>query len=177
MKITRNRLRAFTLVEIMVVLAIMGILLGMAVVNFKKMNEKEPLEEAVSQVEGMCRRARSEAIVKSRPMDLTFEITAGLLRLATAPRAVSTPDVETGALTSSTEESITIESALLPREVVLAILQPEDPDNIGSITIRFYANGTAEPLEAELGMDGEGVYLLKLDPVTGQVSAENQKAP
>ena len=68
-----TRLNAgFTLVEMMVVVAIMGLLLGLAMLNFRAISQKEPLEKAVSDVEGLCRRARTEAIVKSRPIELTI---------------------------------------------------------------------------------------------------------
>ena len=52
-KIKRRR-AGFTLVEIMVVMAIMGVLLGLALMNFHAMNQKAPLEQAVSDLEGLC---------------------------------------------------------------------------------------------------------------------------
>ena len=79
----------FTLVEMMVVVAIMGLLLGLAMLNFRAISQKEPLEQAVSDVEGLCRRARTEAIVKSRPMDLTINSGTSQLLLSTAPHAVN----------------------------------------------------------------------------------------
>ena len=82
-----RRNAGFTLVEIMVVMAIMGVLLGLALMNFHAINQKAPLEQAVSDLEGLCRRARTEAIVKSRPMDLTLDSDGGRFELATAPHA------------------------------------------------------------------------------------------
>jgi prepilin-type N-terminal cleavage/methylation domain-containing protein len=163
---------AFTLVEIMVVLAIMGLVLGLAVINFRAINQKEPLEQAVSDVEGLCRRARSEAIVKSRPMDLIIDSGSGLLRLATAPNSVNTLDPESGVLMATIEEAVAIDQASLPSNVELEIVVPEDAldsETPGVVVIRFYPNGTAEPLEALIMMSDEGVYTMVLDPVTGRL--------
>ncbi|MBC8324650.1 MAG: prepilin-type N-terminal cleavage/methylation domain-containing protein [Verrucomicrobia subdivision 3 bacterium] len=163
---------AFTLVEIMVVLAIMGLLLGLAMINFRAINQREPLEQAVSDVEGLCRRARSEAIVKSRPIDLTIDSGSGLLRLATAPNAVNTLDPDSGVLVATIEEAVAIDQASLPSNVELEIQVPEDAldsETPGVVVIRFYPNGTAEPLKALIMMPDEGVYTLVLDPVTGRL--------
>jgi Tfp pilus assembly protein FimT len=156
----------------MVVLAIMGLVLGLAVINFRAINQKEPLEQAVSDVEGLCRRARSEAIVKSRPMDLIIDSGSGLLRLATAPNSVNTLDPESDVLMATIEEAVAIDQASLPSNVELEIVVPEDAldsETPGVVVIRFYPNGTAEPLEALIMMSDEGVYTMVLDPVTGRL--------
>ena len=166
----------FTLVEIMVVVAIMGVLLGLALMNFQAVNQKEPLEQAVSDLEGLCRRARSEAIVKSRPMDLSLDSEAGQFRLSTAPHALNAPDPESGLLVATVEEAIQMDQASLPSDVEFEIVVPEvvnDLDSTGVVTIRFYPNGTAEPLEAMMLMPGEGVYTLVLDPVTGRLNVRD----
>ena len=176
MNSTWHNARGFTLVEMMVVVAIMGILLGMAVINFRAINQKEPLDQAVSDVEGLCRRARSEAIVKSRPMDLTLDSSSGLLWLATAPHAVNALDSETGLLAATVEEAVALDQASLPPEVKLEIVVPEDSmdsETPGVVVIRFYPNGTAEPLEALMMMAGEGVYTLVLDPVIGRLKVRD----
>ncbi|MGY8650777.1 MAG: pilus assembly FimT family protein [Verrucomicrobiia bacterium] len=168
-----RRNAGFTLVEIMVVVAIMGVLLGLALMNFNAINKKEPLEQAVSDLEGLCRRARTEAIVKSRPMDLTLDSDGGRFELATAPHAQNAPDPESGLLIATVQEAATLDQAALPTGVEFEIVLPEeslDSETPGVVVIRFYPNGTAEPLEALMIMSGEGVYTLVLDPVTGRLN-------
>jgi type II secretion system protein H len=174
-KIKRRR-AGFTLVEIMVVVAIMGLLLGLALMNFHALNKKEPLEQAVSDLEGLCRRARTEAIVKSRPMDLTLDSEGRRFELATAPHAQNAPDLETGLLVATVQEAVALDQAVLPPGVEFEIILPEEPpdsETPGVVVIRFYPNGTAEPLEALMIMSGEGVYTLVLDPVTGRLNVRD----
>ncbi|HIG81149.1 MAG TPA: type II secretion system protein GspH [Verrucomicrobiales bacterium] len=173
-KIKRRR-AGFTLVEIMVVVAIMGVLLGLALMNFHALNKKEPLEQAVSDLEGLCRRARTEAIVKSRPMDLTLDSEGRRFELATAPHAQNAPDPD-GLLIATVQEAVTLDQAALPTGVEFEIVLPEespDSETPGVVVIRFYPNGTAEPLEALMIMSGEGVYTLVLDPVTGRLNVRD----
>ena len=167
-----TRLNAgFTLVEMMVVVAIMGLLLGLAMLNFRAISQKEPLEQAVSDVEGLCRIARTEAIVKSRPMDLTINSETGQLLLSTAPQATNSPDSETGV-----EEAVVIDQASLPSDVEMEIIIPEDimdSETPGVVVIRFYPNGTAEPLQGLIMLPCEGVYTMILDPVTGRLNVRD----
>ena len=48
-----------------------------------------------------------------------------------------------------------------------------DSETPGVVVIRFYPNGTAEPLEALMMMAGEGVYTLVLDPVVGRLKVRD----
>ena len=166
----------FTLVEMMVVVAIMGLLLGLAVLNFRAISQKEPLEQAVSDVEGLCRRARSEAIVKSRAMDLTIDSGTGQLLLSTAPHAINSSDPETGAFTSTLQEAVGIDQTSPSSDVEMEIVIPEDimdSETPGVVVIRFYPNGTAEPLQGLIVLPGEGVYTMILDPVTGRLNVRD----
>ena len=58
--------RAFTIVEVMVVLAIGAVFLGIGIPAFRALmgyKERAPLEQAISDVEDICRKARIEAIL------------------------------------------------------------------------------------------------------------------
>ena len=156
--------RAFTLVEILVVLAVGALLLGIGIPAFRKIINKAPLEQGISDVESLCRQARAEAIVKQRAMDVVFNEMDETVVLTTAARVVNAPDPFTGLMVKGTEGATVIDRAVL-EEVDLQIVEPElDMDEI---RIRFYPNGTSETLAVRVVGDDEA-YLLTLDPVTGR---------
>ena len=162
--------RAFTLVEIMVVVAIIAILVGISVPTIRAYFNQAPLEKAISDLEGLCRTARAEAIVKQRSMLLTLNDGDNSLTLATAPRVVSEPDEVTGELVRTTEEASVLDQVTL--DVELQIIEPQSLELGEDLQIRFYPNGTSHPLEVTITSGGEG-YRLVLDPVTGHAKVTN----
>jgi prepilin-type N-terminal cleavage/methylation domain-containing protein len=165
--------RAFTLVEIMVVMAVMGLLMGIAAPAFWKIVKKAQNEQGVSLVETLCRKARKEAIEKQQAMDLVLNETEEIVALTTAARVVAGPDPFTGLMINTIEQTRLIDRAFL--EVDLQIVEPE-PDEFtqDEIRIRFYPNGTSEILALRVVGDGDA-YLLTLDPVTGRTKVMNEE--
>jgi prepilin-type N-terminal cleavage/methylation domain-containing protein len=158
--------RAFTLVELMVVVAIAGLLIGISIPAFRNIMNKAPLEQGISDVESLCRLARAEAIVKQRAMDVVLNETEEVVALTTAARVINAPDPDTGLMIKTTEKTQIIDQVALG--VDLQIIAPEADDfTEGEIRIRFYPNGTSETLALSVG-DGSDTYLLTLDPVTGR---------
>lgn len=160
--------RAFTLVEIMVVVAVMGLLLGISIPAFRKIMNKAPLEQGISDVESLCRQARAEAIVGQQAMDVVFNESEEIVALTAAARVINAPDPFTGLMIKTTEETQLIDQVAL--EVDLQIIEPEpDEFTLDEIRIRFYPNGTSETLALRVAGDDEA-YLLTLDPVTGRTT-------
>ena len=165
--------RAFTLVEIMVVVAVMGLLIGISIPAFRKIMNKAPLEQGISDVETLCRQARAEAIVKQRAMDVVLNETEETVALTTAARVINAPDPFTGLIIKITEETQLIDQVFL--QVDLQIIAPEaDEFTVDEIRIRFYPNGTSETLELRVVGAGEA-YRLTLDPVTGRTAVINEE--
>jgi len=165
--------RAFTLVEIMVVVAVMGLLIGISIPAFRKIMNKAPLEQGISDVETLCRQARAEAIVKQRAMDVVLNETEETVALTTAARVINAPDPFTGLIIKITEETQLIDHVFL--QVDLQIIAPEaDEFTVDEIRIRFYPNGTSETLELRV-VDGSEAYRLTLDPVTGRTTVINEE--
>ena len=165
--------RAFTLVEIMVVVAVMGLLIGISIPAFRNITKKAPLEQGVSDVESLCRQARAEAIVRQQAMDVLFNESEEIVALTTAVRVINAPDHFTGLMIKTTEETQLVDQVAL--EVDLQIIEPE-PDEFmaDEIRIRFYPNGTSETLELRVVGDNEA-YRLVLDPVTGRTAVINEE--
>ena len=161
--------RAFTLVEILVVLAVGALLLGIGIPAFRKIINKAPLEQGISDVESLCRQARAEAIVRQRAMDVVLNEAEEIVALTTAARVINAPDPFTGLMIKTTEETQLIDQVFLPVDLVdLQIIEPApDEFTLDEIRIRFYPNGTSETLAVRVVGDDEA-YLLTLDPVTGR---------
>ena len=160
--------RAFTLVEIMVVVAVMGLLMAISIPAFRNIMKKAPLEQGISDVETLCRQARAEAILKQQAMDVVFNEAAEIVALTTAARVVTGPDPFTELMIKTIEETRLIVQVTL--EVDLQIKAPEaDEFTLDEVRIRFYPNGTSETLALSVG-DGSEAYLLTLDPVTGRTT-------
>ena len=97
--------RAFTLVEIMVVVAVMGLLMAISIPAFRNIMKKAPLEQGISDVETLCRQARAEAILKQQAMDVVFNEAEEIVALTTAARVGTGPDPFTGLMIKTIEET------------------------------------------------------------------------
>lgn len=164
--------RAFTLVELMVVVAVLGVILGISIPAFRALLKKAPLEQAIHDVEGMCHQARSDAIINKRMMVLVLNDAEDTLTLQSAARTVMGVDAETGLETNVVEQGESLEYVKLGAD--LQIIEPVDEEFVGRLEIRFYPNGTAEPVDLRV-TDGDGSYILSLDPVIGQPTVVNEE--
>lgn len=73
----------FTLLEIMMVVAIMGLVVAMGMPSFVNALKKEGMRKAVDEITEVCRHAREQAILKGittsvtfHPVDRTFQLDA-----------------------------------------------------------------------------------------------------
>src|SRR5438128_6251948 len=98
-KLIRTRQwRAFTLIEIMVVVAIMGIVVTIAIPTIYQQLHPESMRKAVSDVMEACSHARARAILDGsqfdlviRPADRQFEVTAGASQGSAGPPGMPDP--------------------------------------------------------------------------------------
>jgi len=163
--------RAFTLVELMVVLAVLGLIIGISIPSFRSFLKKAPLEQAISDVEGMCRQARSDAIINKRTIELVLNDSEDSLILRSAARTVMGVDPETGGEANLVEQGEVLDRVELAAD--LQIIEPLEEDFVGLLELRFYPNGTAEPVDLRV-TDGNEAYILSLDPVTGHTTVVNE---
>ena len=70
--------QGFTLLELLVVMAIMGILMGAAVASFYGMGQGARMQGAVRNVQSTLTLARQRAVLKSQPLDVVFDETDGV---------------------------------------------------------------------------------------------------
>ncbi len=167
--------RAFTLVELIVVIAVMGVILGISIPAFRALmgyKERAPLEQAISDVEEVCRNARARAILDMRVMEVYLNDADDVVALNTATRTVMGVDMETGL--EGRQPEYGEEKVRYQLQADMEIIAPVDDEFEGELWLRFYPNGTAEPVELRV-FDGEGAYRLAVDPVTGQTVVVNEE--
>ncbi len=136
--------RAFTLIEIMITVAIMGLVLTMGAPPFVRALRKEGMRKALSDLTEACDKARADAVLNSRPSAVDFQPHD---RTFHAPKFSSAipPDVDVISLGVNFVELSEADSA----------------------KVVFYPNGISDEFEITLrGKNGE-MRQVYLDIVTG----------
>jgi prepilin-type N-terminal cleavage/methylation domain-containing protein len=153
-----RRRTAFTLIEIMLVIAILGLVLGIAVPPLYQAVKKEPMRKALTGVSQACEMARAQAILQGNivnlnflPQERTFSVEGGGA-VGAHPGASSSGGIA---------DSIIIEML----DVNLNEFRDQE-----SARVRFFPNGTCDELTLILRSSRNEWYKLTLEPTTGNVS-------
>jgi prepilin-type N-terminal cleavage/methylation domain-containing protein len=67
------RRHGFTLIEIMVVVAIIGLIMALGLPSVLASLKKEGMRKAISDIEDCCAQARGEAIMQNRTVSVVFD--------------------------------------------------------------------------------------------------------
>src|SRR5688572_11765083 len=157
---TRGPLRAFTLVELMIVCAIIGVTLTIAIPTIYRYFHPETLEGAVRNLMEACSHARAHAILHGnytelviRPIDRSFEVAQGSSPSPAAPTEArleshnvageewrmeernAAPATTGGIFTGRISDKISIEM------VDVNFVEHKDAE---VARVRFYPNGTSD---------------------------------
>ncbi len=136
--------RAFTLIEIMVVVAIMGIVLAMGVPSMVRASRKEGIRKAVSDIIDACSDARADAILKGTTSDFVIR---------PQDRTISGGKV----------------SATLPDGVRIETLgvNYQELKEAEEAKVHFYPNGTCDEFTIVLESDDAQGIQIDLEVITG----------
>jgi prepilin-type N-terminal cleavage/methylation domain-containing protein len=128
--------RAFTLIEIMIVVAIIGLIAAMGLPSIIKALQKEGMRKAVSDVMDVCQTARANAIFRNQTETIIFH---------PADRTFSS---ESGAAA----HSALVSSSKLPDGIDMPMLFINQQDYTQSAwaKVRFYPNGTSDEMTVVL---------------------------
>jgi prepilin-type N-terminal cleavage/methylation domain-containing protein len=151
------RAGAFTLIEILIVLGIVGLILTMGVPAFVKAVHKEGMRKAESDLLEACQKARAGAILKAdgkpqelilRPFDGTFEA-PGAFPLTALPADVSFQAISVNDMA-------------------------RDQDDV--VVVRFFSRGTSDDFTVVIRNDKDGsLCTVWLDPVTALADLSTSK--
>ena len=162
----------FTLIEIMVVVGILGLVLAMGMPPFIRSLKKDPLQQAISDIEEGCTKARALAILHGVPAEFIVR-SDGQLSVAEVPGERTQTGEAGGFRTGSASQSSGVAaptfSAHFPSDVVgVRMLYVNLKDQLQSAEshVRFYPNGTSDEFTVVLET-GRAVRKLSLECVTG----------
>jgi prepilin-type N-terminal cleavage/methylation domain-containing protein len=164
---TRPFHHAFTLVEIMVVVAIIGLIAAMGLPSIIMALQKDGMRKAVSDVQDICFEARKDAIMNKRKTAVVFHPQENRLEVEGVTAASDNPE-------SKDTSSGKVISAVLPSGIAFAMVDINLQDYLESSEARvfFYPNGTSD--EMTLILLGRGQkQMITLEFSTGLTSMSN----
>jgi prepilin-type N-terminal cleavage/methylation domain-containing protein len=168
---------AFTLIELMVVVAILAIVLTMAFPAIRGALHRAPLTQAVMDIVNGCEEARTQAIMNGSPAELRI-FADGRIEVADAPSdqdpvtpPVTDPTMAAGDTPVVSHKVASKFSAQLPADSVgveLFEINMTDYRQAEVGRILFSANGTSDELTLVLNCPSAGERrIITLDPLTG----------
>lgn len=180
---TDTTFAAFTLIEIMIVVAIMGIVLTMGVPIVYRAWHKAPMSKAISEVMEVCSHARAQAIMQGREVDVVFHPREGRFEVGSAsgsadhaatsgptnpaaPGPVSVAPAAGSGLSGRFSDKIAIELMDINK-------LPHEFREDDLARVRFFPNGTCDELTLILVSDTSERRELTLEVTTGLLSVES----
>lgn len=173
---------AFTLIEIMIVVAIMGVVLTMSVPIVYKAWHKAPMSKAVSEIMEVCSHARQQAIMKGVEVDVIFHPREGRFEVGSGPAGAAEQATNNAAPAPSFSSSVVSSSASgfsgrLSDKIAIELMDinklPHEFRDDDLARVRFYPNGTCDELTLILLSDQNERRELTLEVTTGLLSVES----
>jgi prepilin-type N-terminal cleavage/methylation domain-containing protein len=180
---------AFTLVEIMMVMAILGIVLGVALPALVGTVRKAPLRQALSDFEEGVLKARMLAILTGQPAELVIRVSDWSLFVRPVAESVAAPgELPEPAVPAAPETPLAAEEAGPPRREELPRFSARLHDSLAfrqlvvnlrdmmdepEAAIRFLPNGTCDAFTAVLVSDTGEERLLQLEITTGRLRIQD----
>jgi type II secretory pathway pseudopilin PulG len=187
--ISRYRTSAFTLLQIMIVVGIMGVVLTMGVPIVYKAWHKAPMTKAISELVEVCSHARAAAILQGKQVDVVFHPREGRFEVGAAaapPSNPSNPSAPQPAAKPSPRPALSLAGASgpgsglsgqLPDKVIIEMMDinklPHEFRDDDVAHVRFFPNGTCDELTLILVSDQNERREITLEITTGLASVES----
>lgn len=162
---------AFTLIELMIVVSIMGVVMAMSVPIVYKVWRKAPMRDAVKNIVEICSHARARAIMQGRITEVVFHPKENRVELAgggSPPSPANEPGAEAPRSTSGAAGSGL--SAQLSDRIIIETLDVNmsgvEFNDAEQVRIRFYPNGISDEMRMIL-FDGRDRMGIELEITTG----------
>jgi len=166
-RLTR-RVLAFTLIEVMVVVGIMGIILTMGIPSIYKLLKKEGMRKATSDVEEVCNRARALAILGGKPTAVMFYPLDR--RLVVEGGGGGNAGGEQPSVTASSSSGAQIDEDITIEMLDINLLEYRESE---WARVRFYPNGTSDEMTLVLRSSKNEWKQVTLEVTTGRTSVDD----
>jgi prepilin-type N-terminal cleavage/methylation domain-containing protein len=175
--VTFSSQRGFSLIEILLALAIIGLLGGIAVVDYSGLLTYERLKQTARKLGGYCDRARSQAVSRQRSCLLELDFTHSRYRFVPDPsrdrygRYIN-PDTDVPMSPEDLEEwNAGFEWEDLARDVFFIDVQISAElkydERHGVVSIRYPPDGTVEPFIIHLKSGPGDLFSVSTTGLTG----------
>jgi prepilin-type N-terminal cleavage/methylation domain-containing protein len=159
---------AFTLIELMMVVAIIGLMMATGVPAILSVKREAPLRKAVNDAVEICHRARAQAILQGQTMIVVFHPRLRQMAFsggasASGPVAPTTRVGQAAVNAAEFDPSVVIEG--------LGINNMDFTDSVEA-RVHFFANGTSDEMTLVLSSSGE-YRKITLEVITALTSVGN----
>lgn len=159
--------RGFTLIEIMLVVAILLIVMTMGMPAIYRSLKLEPLRQAASDVVEACSNARARAILQGGTMEVLIKAEDGQINVQPASGVAVAEAHASGASSPAF-------SARLGKDVGIAMLDVNLMDQMqaSEARVRFFPNGTCDEFTLVLQSPKGEIRKITLEATTGLADVE-----
>jgi prepilin-type N-terminal cleavage/methylation domain-containing protein len=157
--------QAFTLIEIMVVVGVMGVLLTMGIPSILKVIKREGMRKAVKEVQDVCSNARARAIFSGTQAEVVFHPLEKRFEVGGTGGAASGGEGASERPSRLEGEGL---SGQLPNEITIEMLDVNLLEYRESEVahVRFFPNGTSDEMTLILRSDKNEFRKIWLEVTT-----------
>lgn len=167
---------AFTLIEIMLVCALIAIIATTAIPNIYQLTKKEGLRRAVSDLKDVCANARAQAIFSGKEVSVVFY--PPQRNFGISGGAAASADPATGETKPIPGPMVgTGTTGIFPEDVALEMLDVNLSEYKDSewTRVRFYPNGTSDEMTIVFRSQEGEFRKITLEPTTGLLIQSEMK--
>jgi type II secretory pathway pseudopilin PulG len=158
----RDRVQAFTILEVCVVLFIIAVMFSVAVPTASHLLEEEKLQAPIRELQTFARMARRNAMMENRPYEVLLLNDSYVLR----------------PVDSSKDSGLKPVTYQLPAGVTFEIQRPADREFLKQAEANWFfsSNGLCEPMKFLFQRKRDWVR-FRVDPLTGTIFREESFTP
>jgi type II secretory pathway pseudopilin PulG len=166
------------MLEIMMVVAIIGLMMAMGVPAILKTMHEEPLRKAVDDVMNICSHARAQAILSGQPTTVVFhprleEVTLAGIASTNVTDRLPPADASSGKTASAVPGASALNSTQFGNGIIIDMLDVNltEYKDADEARVHFFPNGTSDEMTLILHY-GDQYRKISLEVTTALASLE-----